>query len=121
MSGRRARRKGHDWERETARRLSAAIGAECRRNVSESQTGNAGDVVLPDWVPLSIQCKAGGRPPVFEALEEAAEAAKPGQIPVAILRRTKGVGRKSDEVAVLELGDFYRLVELLVKSRAWTP
>ena len=113
-----SRRKGIQWEQELARRFQA-VGIDAARNLTECRTGNAGDLDLPQDVPLLVQAKVGARPPVWEALKEAIEAAGPGVHPVAILKRNGAGGRKAEEVAVLPLEDFLELVEILQASGLW--
>jgi len=105
----RSRRKGAEWEREVARDLEAATGVRCERNLTECRTGNAGDVVTD--LPLSVQAKVGARPPIYEALREAVEAAKQGEIPVAVVKRNGAGQRKADRLAVLAWDDFLKLAE----------
>lgn len=114
MSGRISRQRGVAWEREVAKRLSEATGLEFRRNVTENQLGNRGDIVVPDTIPLAIQCKAGARPPVFQALEEANEVAGAGVYPVAVLKRMNGRGRPCDEIVVMRFDDFLEILESLI-------
>ena len=118
MGGARSQRKGKEWEQAVAR-MFRAIGIPAERRLDESRQGNAGDLILPPRVPLSIQCKVGQRPPMYAAVEEAAEAATPGQHPVAVIRRNGGGARPATDLAVLPLEDFLKLVEQLRACGAW--
>ena len=79
-------RKGKRFEREVAQ-LFRAAGIPAERNLEEVRSGNRGDLVFPRDVPLSVQLKVGGRPPIYAALREAEDAAPPGSFPVAMVRR----------------------------------
>jgi len=94
-----------------------AIGIDAKRNLEEVRSGNSGDLVLPDDVPFSVQCKVGKRPPIYRALREAVEAAEDGETPVAIIRRNGSGSRPPDDLAVLPLEAFLRLVEALRRVR----
>lgn len=105
----RSRRKGHDWEREAARRLSEATGLDYKRVLTEPRDGNVGDVNAPES-RLTVQCKVGAAPSVWRALQEAQEAATEDRIPVALVKRSASGSRPPEELAVLNLEDFLRLL-----------
>lgn len=115
---RRSVRKGKEWERTVARRFRE-YGIHAERNLSESRTGNAGDLLLPPDIPLSIQAKVGARPPIYQAVHEAQEAAAPGEHPVAVIRRNAVGSRRYVDLAVLPLEDFLELVAQLRTCGAW--
>jgi hypothetical protein len=105
--GKSQRVKGHSYERKIVRWLKRML-FEANRNVTETQTGNTGDVFVklrwakPNPVTfgpfrLVIQAKHWKSPSVWKAMAEAEEAAGryPSEveqgtiaIPVAIVRRT---------------------------------
>lgn len=115
---RRSVRKGKEWEREVAR-MFREHGIHAERNLSESRTGNAGDLLLPPDIPLSVQAKVGARPPIYRAVQEAQEAAEPGQHPVAAVRRNAVGSRRYVDLAVVPLEDFLELVAQLRACGAW--
>lgn len=117
MSGAKARRRGHDWEREVAGDLADLDHIEAERILDEPRDGLVGDVRTN--LPLSIQAKAGKRPRIYDALEEAKEAADPGEHPVAAVKRMNGRGRKADRMAVLPWNDFLEIVGLLRAMGGW--
>lgn len=117
MSGAKSRRRGHDWERAVARELSDLEYVEAARTLDETREGNVGDVRTN--LPLSIQCKAGQQPSVWKALEEAIEAAEPGEHPVAAVKRSHGRGKKADRLAVLPWSDLLEMVGLLRAMGGW--
>lgn len=98
-----SRTKGHNFEREIAERLRQIPGVTAKRCLIETQQGNQGDIITN--LSLSIQCKVGAVPPIYPAIDQAVEAARPGQIPVAVIRRNARAGKKYDLV-VLRLEDF---------------
>ncbi len=75
------RRKGHDFERQVARDLTAA-GVNASRGL-QSQGEVVPDVIAP---ALWIECKRGIQPSPRAALRQAEAAAHSGRIPVAIIR-----------------------------------
>lgn len=114
--GKLSRNKGANFEREVAKMFSVATGRKAVRVLEETREGNVGDVVV-EGLPLSIQCKVGGVPPIYGAINEATEAAaKTGHIPVAIIRRNAGSKRAKADLAVLNLDDFMALIGLLVPN-----
>lgn len=116
--GAHSRRKGAKWERDVARMFREA-GIPAERNLTECRTGNAGDLVLPEWCPLSVQVKVGARPNPYEALREARESAGEGRVPVAVLRLNGQGARPPEDMAVLPLEEFLDLVRGLRASGWW--
>lgn len=117
MSGSTSRRRGHDWEREVARTLSDMDHIEAERILEEPRDGLVGDIRIN--LPLSIQCKAGKRPRIYDAVSEAKEAGDPGEHPVAAVKRSNGPGVKADRLAVLPWEDFQEIVALLRRMGGW--
>ena len=113
--GARSRRKGHDWEREVAKRISEALGVETVRNLGEVRGDDIGqDLVGCD--PLVVQCKTGIRPNLKGAwLEARGKAlADPTAIPIAVARMERADpddARRSIEVVVLSLDDFLAIAK----------
>ena len=96
--GKPSRDKGHNFERKLVRWFKEML-YPAERNLTETRTGNTGDVFVPlrwarqsqDWGPyrLVIQAKHKKSPSVWKAMEEAITAARsPSDVPVAIVRRT---------------------------------
>jgi hypothetical protein len=79
-----SRRKGHDFEREMVCRFRAAVPqADVRRGLQFRDGAEAPDVDCPPW---HVECKRGKQPNVRAALEQARRDAKPGRIPVAVIK-----------------------------------
>lgn len=116
-SGAKAQRRGKAWEREIARDLSELDHIEAERILEEPRQGLVGDVRAN--LPLSIQAKAGKRPRIYDAINEATEAADPGEQPLAVVKRSRGSGKKADRLAVMHWYDFLELVELLRAMGGW--
>ena len=114
----KSRRKGHDYERELARRFTEE-GLPALRNLEEVRSGNSGDLVFTHGDPLCVQAKVGGRPSVWNAVKEAEEAAGPGVHPVAIVKRNGSGSRPAVELACMPLDDFLELVGLLRAAGVW--
>lgn len=98
------RRKGHDWEREVARRFREAMpGCEAKRGLSQSRGGTkeGGDVALACF---TVECKVGARPNVLAAVDQAAEHEEPGKWPIAVVKRDREA-----PVVAMRLEDFLEL------------
>lgn len=75
MSGLKSRNKGKRGERKTAQELAAVFG-DAKRGLSQSRSGSeVPDVVLPEGVPLWVECKSGKRINIKAALGQASLAA----------------------------------------------
>lgn len=113
-----SRRKGHDFEREVARRLSVAGRTPVERQLHEVRDGNLGDLVSD--LPCVFQCKVGASPSVWKAVREADEATDgTGRYAVAIVRRNRAQGRPKQDVAVLPLEDFEMILAELRGMGVW--
>lgn len=78
------RTKGHNWEREVARRFREAWpGSNARRGLQYRDGSEAPDVIVSG---LHIECKRGRQPNPRTALRQAQEAAAKGTIPIAIVK-----------------------------------
>jgi len=84
VSGRASRRKGHDFERATARDLREVFGDDVRRGLQFRDGSEAPDVVAPCFW---IECKRGKRTNPIAALKQANEASNSkGLWPIAICK-----------------------------------
>lgn len=113
--GKLSRAKGASFERETANRLEMIDpSVKARRCLIETQQGNQGDIVTT--LPLAIQCKVGAVPPIYDAIDQAVEAARGRAdiLPVAIIRRNATGTRARHDLTVLRTDDFLRLLRLVV-------
>lgn len=115
MSGSHSRNKGQRFERWVANQLRE-IGIDARRNVSESQTGNAGDIKIECNAPLVIQCKHyAKRPPIQAAVREAREVADPiGFYAIAITKADN-----EEPVAHMPASDLFDMLRALHACGAW--
>ncbi len=114
----KSRRKGHDYERELARRFTDA-GLPAVRNLEEVRSGNAGDLSFTDGDPLCVQAKVGAAPGVWKAVREAEEAAGPGVHPVAVVKKNGSGSKPAVELACMPLDDFLEFAGLLKAVGAW--
>jgi hypothetical protein len=113
--GKSARRRGHDWERELVNIL-CDHGFDAVRVTSEGKFGNIGDVLVHD-MNLLVQCKAGKKPNLRTALNQAEEACgqrNAGWTPVGATKETTGTGDKAVRRVSLDLRTF---IELLVHAK----
>jgi hypothetical protein len=107
--------KGHNFEREVAQRLNQTLGfsdqdeGRFKRVLVETREGNSGDVRSSRY-PLVVQCKVGERPPIYDALDEAAEAALGDMLPFAAIRRNRRGKRPMKELGVFRLEDALMLL-----------
>jgi hypothetical protein len=101
MSGLRSRRKGHNFEREIAKRLRS-IFPEAKRHL-EYQGQEAAGYDLDNTGMLRIQCKRNKQYAPITKIEEVKEDG----VPVLI---TKGDGKR--EVVCMYLDDWIDLVRL---------
>lgn len=85
MSGARSRNKGARGERQTAKELSQAMeGYEVRRGIQSRTGGDAADIEGAGR--LHVEVKTGKKPNPRAALAQAEADAKPGRIPIAVIR-----------------------------------
>lgn len=80
-----ARRKGRAGEQELVRYLRDR-GFDVRRNLDQVRDGGS-DVLGFDG--FAVECKRSERLRVWEAVEQAAAAAKPDQVPLVCFRRNR--------------------------------
>lgn len=115
MGGRASRVKGHNFERDVVHLFRAALGLDdkqVKRGLSQPRGGTAEepDVVVPDHVPLWIECKVGKLTNPRAALKQARKALtdrKIEKIPVAVCKDDR-----TEPVAMLPLAAFAALVAL---------
>ena len=115
MGGRASRVKGHNFERDVVHLFRAALGLDdkqVKRGLSQPRGGTAEepDVVVPDDIPLWIECKVGKLTNPRAALKQARKALtdrKIEKIPVAVCKDDR-----TEPVAMLPLAAFAALVAL---------
>ena len=103
MGGKASRRKGHDWEREVVTRFRGVFGDnEVKRGLQARSGEEVPDVDLPCFW---IECKRGQRTDIKAALEQAADAAPKGRLPLAVCKDDH-----RDPMIAMLLDDFIELV-----------
>lgn len=99
------RRKGKTWEQDVARRFREVV-PESRRTgyhqVAREGSGIACDVSA---APFRIECKAGARPPILRALEQARQGCPEGWYPIAVCKQDR-----REPTVTISLDDFLELV-----------
>lgn len=107
--------KGKRTERELARRLSEVF-PEAKRSYEE-RSGNNGDLV--GTKPFVFELKSGAKPSIYQAYEQACEAAGDDEIPVGTVffdrssRQDPRNGRKALRGVLVGLDDFIEMLEQL--------
>lgn len=86
--GKNQRLKGHNFEREVAKRLREAIpGCNAKRGLAQAREGGAECAdVEAEGLPIHFECKCGKQIPIVRALEQATNDAKPGMFPTAVIK-----------------------------------
>ena len=103
MSGAHSRRKGAGFERELVQRFREVMPDATIRRGLQFRTGEeTPDVDCPVFWP---EAKRGKQPNVRAALRQAATAATPGRIPIAIIRDDR-----AEPFVALSLDDFLEFV-----------
>lgn len=82
-----SRNKGARLERDAANWLEDATGIKFRRALDQYQASSGRD--LEGDSPLVVQVKGGKAPRVWAAYAEAEAEAKPGEIPLALVKRDR--------------------------------
>lgn len=113
-TGKKARRRGHDWERSVSSDLAGVLNNDVNRSY-ENRDGGSNDVEGAE--PFRIQCKAGAGPSPYKALSEAVEASDSEHIPLGAIkfnadsRRDPGNGRKAWRGAIIRWDDLLNILE----------
>lgn len=111
--GRQSRAKGNQWERDCANLFKEAGWPEAKRELNQWRKSGGVDIIeVGDYVPQCMKSKA---PNAFKKFAEAvSECKKPGQIPVALLRKeSQTPGVEGVEVAVVPLKWFFDTIKYL--------
>lgn len=104
MPGRHSRTKGHQYERELARRFRA-IFPDARRGL-QSRMGYQGEAVPDVDIPCFwVECKRGARVKYRAAMAQAVRDCPKGKMPVTIIREDR-----SEATVTMLLEDFLELV-----------
>ena len=105
MGGKRSRDKGAAWERRVASYLREHTGAPAERNLTETRDGNVGDITTS--LALVGQCKTGARPPIYDAMRQALDAAAgTDKYAVAFVHRDGSRHEPAVELAIMPLNEW---------------
>ena len=74
---------GATYEREVAAKIHDVLGVKLKRNLQQYQEKGLGDLILGKFI---IECKRRRKIAVYEFIEQAEAACKPGEVPVVIMR-----------------------------------
>lgn len=101
------RTKGHNWEREVARRFREALPGigRCARGLAQTRDGTEVPDVDVDGL-YACECKVGKAAPVRPALAQAIKAAPKGSTPIAVIKDDR-----CDPFVVILFDDFLDLVK----------
>lgn len=107
-----ARRKGAQFERDIAKRLSDVTGQTWKRGLGQARDGGTehSDVYCDD-IPIHLELKNQKRCDIKKAMLQALEDRKTDTIPVVI---TKDTGK--DTLVTIRLEDFLPVFDLWVKE-----
>jgi predicted amidohydrolase YtcJ len=116
--GKLSRDKGAGWERRNCAFLRAC-GYEADRNLEECRDGNTGDIKTN--APLVVQCKAGKRPNVWQAVREAEEASRDSaKFGIAALHKDQAKpGDEAEEIVAMRAEWWWEIVGLLRSQGVW--
>lgn len=78
-----SRNKGATYERQIAAIIHDVLGVKLRRNLTQYQVKDEGDLKLDKFL---IECKRYRRISVKRFLDQATRAAKPGEVPMVVMR-----------------------------------
>jgi hypothetical protein len=78
-----SRTRGATYEREVAAKIHDVLGVKLKRNLQQYQEKGLGDLILGKFI---IECKRRRKIAVYEFIEQAEAACKPGEVPVVIMR-----------------------------------
>lgn len=110
-----SRDKGHNYEREIARRLkNSGIFPDAKRHLEYQFSEAEANRDLDDTQPFAIQCKHWKSTPSITTIEGIGLDAIAGYvIPLAILKRSQKRGQSMLEVAVMRLPAFLTMLQVL--------
>lgn len=114
--GRGARRKGHRWERQLAKLLSAATGLDFQKSIQQSRGGGAEESdVFCDSLPwLHIEAKAHKKVSIKAAMKQAvSDTIETGKLPVAITKDDY-----KEPLVTMRLDDFIIFLQTKIKQDA---
>lgn len=104
------RRKGHNYEREVARKLRELLpDADVRRG---RQTRRGDDEADVEGTPFWIECKVGAAPNVWAALKQADAARDHRPVAAFIKRNSTGGGKSAEEFVAVRREVFEALFEV---------
>lgn len=104
--GKRSRRKGHDFERRVVREIRAA-GIRAKRGLQSQSGHGCADVQIPGDYYCIYHCelKAGARPNIHAAIEQAIQDSRGETVPVAITHKDS-----ERDLVTMELDDWLNLL-----------
>jgi hypothetical protein len=100
--GKLQRQRGASFEREIVSDLATTLGVVTRRNLTQYQVSNEGDLIVGDYV---IECKRRRKIAVYEFMEQAEDACSGKQTPIVVMRAD---GKKT--LAMMRWDDFMKLL-----------
>lgn len=102
LSGSGRRRKGHQWERDVARRFREVFRNYSVRRGVQSRDPEVADVDIPAFW---CECKVGAKPNPRNALAQAIRDARKGKMPIAVIK-----DNRKDPTVYMLFDDFLELV-----------
>ena len=103
--GRHSQRKGSRFESLVAKIISSALDSWAVRNMHQTKGEDTGRDLWTN-LPFCIQCCHAKHPPIYQKLGEAVKSARPGEMPVAVIRQDR-----KDIIVVMRMDDWLELVK----------
>lgn len=98
-------RKGKAFEHLIAKLISSTLNEWAVRNLHQAKGEDTGRDLWTN-LPFCIQCCHAKKPPIYQKLGEAVRSARPGEMPVAVIRQDR-----RDIIVVMRIGDWLELVK----------
>ena len=113
--GKKSRNKGAAYERYVASLFRDAGFDYAERHLEYQSNAAIAGRDLSGTEPFAVQCKHYAKTPSITAIEEINSDSE-YRIPVAFLKRSRGGGMSSLEVAVIETDTFMKILKLIVDN-----
>ena len=121
MSGRKSQRKGADFERHVVNLFKSWGWPADRESAILERLGKRTGVDVTVRLPqldITVQCKVGKRPNIWNAVKEVTEGSMAYQYPVAVVKKNGAGGRPAETIVAMDTKTFRSLVHGLDNALA---